>query len=128
EHAREVFAKSWRVATVVGVVDGRRLTVAYTVVRDTLDRPVAAYGVVSESNRFVAAFSAKLNEWDLLPPSLMKQAGNDHLVSIIVRDDKGNIVYRSPTQYSDRYSASYEQQKFVAGFTMQASINPNAAH
>jgi len=77
---------------------------------------------------FVAAFSAKLSEWDLLPPSLMKQAGDPHLVSIIVRDDKGNIVYRSPTQFSDRYSASYEQQKFVAGFTVQASIKPSAAH
>jgi signal transduction histidine kinase len=126
-HARAIFDQHWRVATIVGVVDGRRLTVAYTVVRDTIGHPVAAYGVVSESNRFVAAFSSKLAEWELLPPALVKQAGARHLVSITVRDDKGNVVYRSPWQFGDRYSAEYEQQKFVAGFTVQAALKPDAA-
>ena len=126
-HARQVFDQHWRVATVVGEVDGRRLTVAYAVVRDTLGRAVAAYGVVSESNRFVAAFSAKLADWDLLPPSLIKQAGGGHLVAITVRDDKGNVVYRSPWQFGDRYTAAYEQGKSFAGFTVQASLKPDAA-
>jgi signal transduction histidine kinase len=126
-HARLVFAQNWRVATVVGEVDGRRLTVAYTVVRDTLGRAIAAYGVVSESNRFVAAFSSKLAEWELLPPSLKKQVNAQHLVSITVLDDRGNIVYRSPWQFSDRYSGVYEQQGFVAGFTVRASLKPEAA-
>ena len=126
-HARLVFAQNWRVATVVGEVDGRRLTVAYTVVRDTLGRAVAAYGVVSESNRFVAVFSSKLAAWELLPPSLTKQANAQHLVSITVLDDRGNVVYRSPWQFDDRYSGIYEQQKFVAGFTVRASLNPAAA-
>jgi signal transduction histidine kinase len=126
-HARLVFAQNWRVATVVGEVDGRRLTVAYTVVRDTLGRAIAAYGVVSESNRFVGAFSSKLAEWELLPPSLKKQVNAQHLVSITVLDDRGNIVYRSPWQFSDRYSGVYEQQGFVAGFTVRASLKSEAA-
>jgi len=126
-HAGHVFDQHWRVATVVGEVNGRRLTVAYAVVRDTIGQVIAAYGVVSESNRFVAAFSAKLSDWELLPPSLIKQAGGGHLVAITVRDDKGNVVYRSPWQFSERYAAAYEQQKFVAGFTVQASLKPDAA-
>src|SRR6185503_3716011 len=126
-HARKIFDPHWRVATVVGEVDGRRLSVAYAVVRDTLGRAVAAYGVVSESNRFVAAFSAKLAEWDLLPPSLTKQAGEGHLVAITVRDEGGNVVYRSPWQFGERYSASYAQQKFAAGFTVAASLREDAA-
>ena len=126
-HAADVFRRNWRVATVVGVVDGRRLTVAYSVVRDTSGSPVAAYGVVSESNRFVAAFAAKMDEWELLPPALVKQAGIGHLVAITVRDDKGNTVYRTPWQFRNEYSAEYEQQKFVAGFTVQASLRPEVA-
>jgi signal transduction histidine kinase len=88
---------------------------------------VAAYGVVSESNRFVAAFAAKMDEWELLPPALLKQAGIGHLVAITVRDDKGNTVYRTPWQFRNEYSAEYEQQKFVAGFTVQASLRPEVA-
>ena len=53
-------------------------------------------GVVSESKRYVAAFAAKLAEWELLPPSLAKQAGVGHLVAITVRDEKSNVLYRSP--------------------------------
>ena len=126
-HAVDVWRPNWRVATVVGVVDGRRLTVAYTVVRDTAGMLVAAYGVVSESNRFIAAFAAKLAEWELLPPALVKQAGTGHLVAITVRDDKRNVVYRSPWQFPSEYSAQYEQQKFVAGFTVEASLRPEVA-
>ncbi|HEY7234519.1 MAG TPA: HAMP domain-containing sensor histidine kinase [Gemmatimonadaceae bacterium] len=126
-HAIDVFKPNWRVATVVGEVDGRRLTVAYTVVRDTLGRPVAAFGVVSESKQFVAQFAAKLAEWELLPPSLTKQAGVGHLVAITVRDEKGNALYRSPWQFGDEYSAEYEQQKYVAGFTVEASLKPGVA-
>jgi signal transduction histidine kinase len=126
-HAVDVFRPNWRVATVVGVVDGRRLTVAYTVVRDTAGMAVAAYGVVSESNRFVAVFAAKLAEWELLPPALVKEAGTGHLVAIIVRDDQANVLYRSPWQFGNTYSAEYEQQKFVAGFTVEASLKPQVA-
>ena len=126
-HASEVFKPNWRVATVVGDVDGRRLTVAYTVVRDTLGHCAAAYGVVSESNRYVAAVAANLAKWDLLPPSLTKQTGTGHLVAITVRDEKSNVVYRSPWQFGDRYSATYEQQKYVAGFTVEASLKPDVA-
>jgi nitrogen-specific signal transduction histidine kinase len=126
-HAIAVFKNNWRVATVVGEVDGRRLTVAYTLVRDTLGRAVSAYGVVSESNRFVAAFAAKLAEWELLPPSLAKQTGEGHLVAIIVRDEKDNVLYRSPWQFGDRYSATFEQGKYVAGFTVEASLKPGVA-
>src|SRR4029077_2562749 len=98
-HAIHVFKPNWRASTVVGEVDGRRLTVSYTVVRDTTGRPVAAFGVVSESKRYVAAFAAKLAEWELLPPSLAKQAGVGHLVAITVRDEKSNVLYRSPWQF-----------------------------
>jgi len=126
-HASEVFKPNWRVATVVGDVDGRRLTVAYTVVRDTLGRCAAAYGVVSESNRYVAAVAANLAKWDLLPPALTKQTGAGHLVAITVRDEKGNVLYRSPWQFGDRYSANYEQQKYAAGFTVEASLKPDVA-
>jgi signal transduction histidine kinase len=126
-HASAVFKPNWRVATVVGDFDGRRLTVAYTVVRDTSGCAVAAYGVVSESNRFVAAFAAKLAEWELLPPSLAKQAGVGHLVAITVRDEKSHVLYRSPWQFGNTYSAEYEQGKYVAGFTVEASIKPGVA-
>jgi signal transduction histidine kinase len=126
-HATDVWRPNWRVATVVGVVDGRRLTVAYTIVRDTTGMAVAAYGVVSESNRFVAAFAAKQAQWELLPPALVKQVGTGHLVAITVRDDKGNVAYRSPWQFGNTYSAEYEQQGFVSGFTVEASLKPSVA-
>ena len=126
-HAMHVFKPNWRVATVVGEVDGRRLTASYTVVRDTLGRPVAAFGVVSESKRYVAAFAANVTKWELLPPSLAKQANDEHLVAITVRDEKNNLLYRSPWQFGDQYSAEYEQTKNVAGFTVEASLKPGVA-
>jgi len=126
-HASAVFKPSWPVATVVGDFDGRRLTVAYTLVRDTSGHSIAAYGVVSESHRFVAAFAADLAKWELLPPTLTKQAGEGHLVAITVRDEKGHVLYRSPWQFGDEYSAAYEQQKYVAGFTVEASLKPQVA-
>jgi signal transduction histidine kinase len=82
---------------------------------------------VSESNRFIAAFAANLENWELLPPALVKEAGTAHLVAIVVRDDQGNVVYRSPWQFANKYSAEYEQQKFVAGFTVEASLRPEVA-
>lgn len=126
-HAIHVFKANWRVATVVGEVDGRRLTVSYTVVRDTSGRPVAAFGVVSESKPYVAAFAANVTKWELLPPSLAKQANDEHLVAITVRDEKNNVLYRSPWQFGDEYSAEYEQTKNVAGFTVEASLKPGVA-
>src|SRR5690348_8630880 len=126
-HAIDVFKHNWRVATVVGEVDGRRLTVAYTIVRDTLGKPVATYGVVSESKRFASLFAAELADMDLLPPSLAKQAKTGHLVAITLRDEKGNTLYRSPWQFGNEYSAEYEQQSYVAGFTVEASLKPEAA-
>jgi signal transduction histidine kinase len=126
-HAIDVFKKNWRVATVVGEIDGRRLTVGYTIVRDTLGKPVAAYGVVSESKRFAAVFAANLAQWELLPPSLAKQAGAEHLVAITLHDEKGNALYRSPWQFGNQYSATYEQQGYVAGYTVEASLKPGVA-
>ena len=126
-HARALFEPGWRFATVVGSVGGRRLTVSYTVVRDTAGRAVAAYGVVSESTRFMTAFAAKLAQWDLLPPALQREARAERLVSVIVRDEQHNVVYRSPWQFPATYSASYELQKFLSGFTVQASLKPEAA-
>jgi len=48
-------------------------------------------------------------------------------VAITVRDEKGNVLYRSPWQFGDRYSANYEQQKYAAGFTVEASLKPDVA-
>ncbi|HKW45956.1 MAG TPA: HAMP domain-containing sensor histidine kinase [Gemmatimonadaceae bacterium] len=126
-HSIHVFKTNWRVATVVGEVDGRRLTVSYTVVRDTTGRPVAAFGVVSESKPYVAAFAANVTKWELLPPSLAKQANDEHLVAITVRDEKNNVLYRSPWQFGDQYSAEYEQTKNMTGFTVEASLKPGVA-
>jgi signal transduction histidine kinase len=48
-------------------------------------------------------------------------------VSVKVRDDEGHAVYRSPWQFPPRYTASVDLVKFVAGFTVQASLDPKAA-
>ena len=127
QHAREVFERKWRVATIVGSPAGVRRTVAYTIVRDTTGGCVGAFGVVTESSRFMAAISRELGAWSLLPPSLLMKAGTERLVSVKVRDDEGHTVYRSPWQFAPRYSASVDLVKFVAGFTVQASLDPVAA-
>jgi signal transduction histidine kinase len=125
-HASRYFERSWRVATIVGEPAGVRRTVAYTVVRDSTGNCIAAYGVVSESSKFMAAISREIVAWPLLPPALTQQAGTSKLVSIRVQDDHGNIVYRSPVQYPTKFSASYDLLKFVSGFTVRASIDPVA--
>lgn len=126
QHARDLFDRTWRVATIVGSPGGAQRTVAYAVVRDSSGEPAAAYGVVSESNAFMAAFSAELAQWSLLPPALAHQAGTDTLVSIVVHDDRGNVVYRSPWQF-DGYSASYPLSRFVSGFTVEATLRADVA-
>ena len=125
-HARDLFARDWRVATIVGSAAGSGRTVAYAVVRDSGGLPVAAYGVVSESNAFMASFAAGVSPESLLPPTLARQAGMDTLVSIVVRDDRGNVVYRSPWQYAG-YAASYPLSAYVSGFTVQATLRADVA-
>ena len=126
QHARDLFARDWRVATIVGSPGGVGRTVAYAVVRDSGGHPVTAYGVVSESNAFMAAFAAEVAPESLLPPTLARQAGMDTLVSIVVRDGRGNVVYRSPWQYVG-YAASYPLSKFVSGFTVEATLRGDVA-
>ena len=127
QHARQAFKQDWRVATIVGSPGGVRRTVAYTTVRDSAGNCVAAYGVVSESGKFMAAISRELAEWSLLPPTLTKKAGTQRPVSVVVRDDQGHVVYRSAWQYPPTYSASYQLEKFVSGFSVQASLKPETA-
>ena len=127
KHARRAFDPRWRVATIVGSPDGVRRTVAYTIVRDSTGGCVAAYGVVSESGKFMAAISRELYTWSLLPPALAKQAGSDRLVSVVVHDDQDHVIYRSPWQFAPTYSASYDLMKFVSGFTVRASLDPALA-
>jgi len=126
QHARHAPA-DWRVATIVGSPGGVQRTVAYTTVRDSAGNCVAAYGVVSESGKFMAAISRELAEWSLLPPTLTKKAGTEHLVSVTVSDGQGHAVYRSPWQFPPTYSASYQLEKFVSGFSVQASLKPETA-
>jgi len=127
QHATTAFKADWRVATIVGSPGGVRRTVAYTTVRDSSGECVAAYGVVSESGKFMAAISREMSEWSLLPPTLMKKAGTQRLVAVTVSDDQGHAVYRSPWQFSTKYSAEYQLEKFVSGFSVQASLKPETA-
>lgn len=126
QHARHA-PSDWRVATIVGSPGGVQRTVAYTTVRDSAGDCVAAYGVVSESGKFMAAISREMAEWSLLPPTLTKKAGTEHLVSVTVSDGQGHAVYRSPWQFPTTYSASYQLEKFVSGFSVQASLKPETA-
>jgi signal transduction histidine kinase len=127
QHASTAFKADWRVATIVGSPGGVRRTVAYTTVRDSSGECVAAYGVVSESGKFMAAISREMADWSLLPPTLMKKAGTQRLVAVTVSDDQGHVVYRSPWQFPTTFSAEYQLEKFVSGFSVQASLRPETA-
>jgi len=128
QYTHTIWDKNWRIAVIVGAVGKARRTAAFAVIHDTAGAPIAAYGVVNESQAFAAAiFPYVMNEWPLLPPSLTRMKTNHEVLSVSVTDESGHVVYQSAPQYDTTYTSYYPLQKFLAGFTVHATLRPELA-
>ena len=128
QYTRSVWDKHWRIAVIVGAFGKARRTAAYAVLHDTSGSPIAAYGLVNESNAFgTAIFPYVMNEWPLLPPSLTRAQTNSEVLSVSVTDESGHVVYQSTPQYDSSYTSYYPLQRYLAGFTVHTVIRPELA-
>lgn len=112
--------------TVTGTIDGRHMVVLMQVKWDTNDKPVAIYGTEFCLASFhVGALARVMQKYPMLPPSLTANHANDSLLSVIVKDEQGKEVFRSPVQYPPTFTGTHKMASF--GFTTIVSLNPRIA-
>ncbi|MDB4905308.1 MAG: hypothetical protein JWO05_92 [Gemmatimonadetes bacterium] len=129
-HVAQYAKMNFRAVAFVGKVGWQHRAVAYSVVRDTANTPVIAYGLVNSPEAFgQAIFPQVMREWPLLPPSITGKLRSDSMVSIRVTDDEGHVVYASQKQYKSAYRSSYQiQQRFLSALTVEATLKPDVAN
>ncbi|MBC7894488.1 MAG: HAMP domain-containing histidine kinase [Cytophagaceae bacterium] len=112
--------------TVTGTVDGRHLVVLFQVKWSTDDTPAAAYGTEFCLASFqVGALARVMQKYPMLPPSLTANHANDSLLSVIVKDEQGREVFRSPVQYPPTFTGTHTLQAF--GYSTTVALNPRIA-
>lgn len=118
------YKKDWTYQSFAATLDGRPGAIAYQVKYDHNWKPVAAYGLPVCARALLSpSFARALQSHKLLPPSLTKKTPNDSLLSVIVYDDAGNEVWRTPQQFPmDR--AGEASMAYFGKFVSKVALNP----
>ncbi len=108
-------------------VEGDSRLLMYGVKSDGAGKRVAAYGFEACLSGFGAPrFKAIMKNWHLLPPALTKKLPNESLLSVVVSDSFGRIVYKSKPQYTSRYEGKIVPSSRVF-LSNRVTLRPDAA-
>ena len=107
---------------------GDRLTVlVYTVRRDAEGRPAAAYGMLTDAERFVAPFFEPLYRYRVvLPPVPGKWIPTDSAMSVAAVDSLGRVFFKSPVQYGSPLFAEVNMDPPLGHLRIRLAVNPAA--
>jgi len=127
-HARAVMQHDWDFAHVMALVNGEPQLAAYVVRRDRHGTPVTAYGFTTRYRPFATRVFLEIMEYyPLLPPSLVAGAKNDSVLSVLVTDKNGYVLYRSDMRYAPTYSGTMRTDKSFGGLATTVSLRPEIA-
>ena len=125
--AKTIPAQRYYSTMLAGPVTGRSDVIAFQLVRDASDMPVAAYGFHLEFDD-VAKFLAKyVMKQPLLPPAIAGDQPNDSLLFVKVVTADGRKVYASPRSYPERFAAGDTVGQLYGDLAVTASLRPEAA-
>jgi signal transduction histidine kinase len=123
-HDLRYYKRDYSYSAVTGVVAGEPVSIAYQVKWRKDDTPAAAYGfgfcvqaLATPHLKRVMAYA------QILPPSVTRGAPNDSLFSVIVRDGRGAVLFRSPRQYPQLYTGEHRMEYF-GGVVTTVALNP----
>jgi len=92
-------------AAIIGVFGGGMPIIIYTPRMDARGRPISVYGLVTDREHFVGPFFPPIYKSRLVLPQVLKGwADNDSLLSVVVGDSLGRILYYSRPQYTSALS------------------------
>jgi len=90
--------------------------------------PVMVYGFVTSFDAFRQDFLPAVARGQLLPKTVTRRAPADSLLSLVVRQPGGQVVYRSTPEFDSSYSASVPLWWFFSeGPKVTAAIRAGAA-
>lgn len=114
-------------ATVFGVLGDRMPILIYAVREDRRGRPVSAYGLVTDAEHFVTPFFPSLYVGRLvLPRTVNGWAPNDSLISIVVGDSLGRILFYTRAQYVSPLSATVNMDPPLGHLRIRFTVRPSA--
>jgi signal transduction histidine kinase len=107
---------------------GDRLTVMiFTVRRDSAGRPVAALGMLTDAQRFVAPFFDPLYRYRIvLPPVPGKWVPTDSAFSVAAVDSLGRVFFASPAQYGSPLFSEVNMDPPLGHLRIRLAVNPAA--
>lgn len=118
------YTKDWSYSSVSGAIAGEACSIVYQVKWNADKSPAAAYGFrLCLANIATQAFGKAMSKARLLPPGLTGTTPNDSILSVVVNDGGGHVLWRSPRQYPATFRGEYQMIHF-GGFVTKVAINP----
>ena len=121
------YKKDWSYSTVSGKVAGTPCSIVYQVKWNANWTPAAAYGFQLCLSGFAEpTFAKTMKNARLLPPTLTKKLSNDSLISIVLLDEAGHVLWKSKQQYGAEYTGKAAVPYF-GGLVTTVNLNPRYA-
>ena len=101
----------------------------FVVVREpTAGRPIVIYGYATDPRSYLGpTFSLIHRRSALLPPSLLRDAATDSILSISVTTIDGREIYRSPGYFPSRYRSADTLESSFGRLVMHVGLRPELA-
>ncbi|MGH7711533.1 MAG: sensor histidine kinase, partial [Gemmatimonadaceae bacterium] len=118
------YKRTYSYSAITGDMHGEPVAIAYQVKWRRDDTPAAAYGFGFCMRSLATPQLEKVMQHaQILPPSVTHGAPNDSIFSVIVRDGHGNVLYRSPRQYTQLYTGE-NRLDYFGGVVTTVALNP----
>jgi signal transduction histidine kinase len=121
-------SKSKHVSVVVAHVEDEHRMLGYFLLTEPEGDPIAAYGWDMDAVAVGEFVDLIWNQAALLPHITKANTVNDSLLSVVVTDASGAVVYRSPVQYDTAFSAIAVTDAPLPGLELRVSVRPDRAN
>ncbi len=122
-----LYKRDWSYSSVSGAIAGEACSIVYQVKWNADRTPAAAYGFrLCLANIATPAFGKAMSKSKLLPPSLIGNTPNDSILSVVVNDGAGHMLWRSARQFPAEFQGENSMAHF-GGFVTKVAINPEFA-
>ncbi len=125
--AKKAPAQRYYSTMLAGPVTGRSDVIAFQLVRDAWDEPVAAYGFHVEFDDIAGFLGKWVMKYPLLPPAIAGELPNDSLLHVKLLTADGRKVYASPVTYPETFAARDTMGQVYGDLFVTASLRPEAA-
>ncbi|HEX5727219.1 MAG TPA: HAMP domain-containing sensor histidine kinase [Longimicrobiaceae bacterium] len=120
------YRAGWLFAFLFGAPEGRPQQVIYTL-REAPDGGAVVYGFNTcfRADGGSSVFRLAEQQAQALPPTLAGETPNDSLLSIVVADTAGAVLYRSPVQYAAEFAGRHALREQFTGLVVTVHLRPD---